>query len=127
MERADQHILVVEDDPDIAEVLGIRLRTAGYEVHFASEGSGASEIMRTFRPDLAVLDVSLPGGEDGISVAHRLRELSSDGTPSVLFLTASLRPDLHQRALAVPGARLVQKPFDSKELLSTIRELTERD
>lgn len=125
MSAAENHILVVEDDPDIAEALGIRLEAAGYEVHIACEGTGATQIMQDVHPGLALLDVSLPGGEDGISVAQRLRDITGDGTPRVLFLTASLRPDLHERALSLPGARLVRKPYDSKELMATIAELTE--
>jgi len=121
-----KHILVVEDDANIAEALGIRLKSAGYEVHFARESQGAVEAMRALEPELALLDVSLAGSEDGIGVAHRLREIGGGDAPQVLFLTASLRQDLHERAAAVAGARLLHKPYDSRQLLSTVSEMIDR-
>ena len=121
-----KQILVVEDDANIAEALGIRLSSAGYQVHFAREAQGAVDAMREFGPELALLDVSLAGSEDGIGVAQRLREIGGGVSPQVLFLTASLRQDLHERAAAIAGARLLHKPYDSRQLLSTVSELIGR-
>src|SRR5690606_887373 len=81
----EAHLLVVEDDPNILELLGASLRYAGFEVDTATEGAEAVESIRRHRPDLVVLDVMLPD-MDGFEVARQIRS-GGDRTP-VLFLTA---------------------------------------
>src|SRR5438045_9690014 len=82
---AEARLLVVDDEPNIVELLSASLRFAGFEVETAAGGLEAVDKARTFRPDLLVLDVMMPG-LDGFGVVRRLRQ---DGvrTP-VVFLTA---------------------------------------
>jgi two-component system OmpR family response regulator len=83
--QAEAKLLVVEDDPNIVELLSASLRFAGFHVTAASSGTEAVEAARDARPDLIVLDVMLPD-LDGFEVLRRLRE-GGTRTP-VVFLTA---------------------------------------
>src|SRR5690349_14633371 len=81
----EARLLVVDDEPNIVELLSASLRFAGFEVETAAGGLEAVDAARSFRPDLLVLDVMMPG-LDGFGVVRRLRQ-EGDRTP-VLFLTA---------------------------------------
>ncbi len=77
-------ILVADDDTALAEMIGIVLRTEGYEPVFCAEGNTAFDVFRQTRPELVLLDLMLPG-VDGIEVCRRIR--SESGTP-IIMLTA---------------------------------------
>ena len=78
-------ILVVDDEPDALEVLGFKLKEAGYVPIFAKDGARAIAAAREERPALIVLDLMMPG-EDGLSICRRLRA-ANDRTP-IIMLTA---------------------------------------
>ena len=115
-------IMVVEDDASISRSLQIRLDMHGFRVCQAYDAVLAMDVAKKNRPDVVILDVSIPGG-NGFDVAKRLREEPETRDVPVIFLTASLRPDLPQRAAALGAAAFLTKPFDSSELLSEIRAL----
>ena len=71
--RPEARLLVVEDEPNIRELLSTSLRFAGFEVHTAGDGATALKLAETTRPDLLVLDVMLPD-MDGFAVTRRLRD-----------------------------------------------------
>lgn len=77
-------ILVVDDDTALAEMIGIVLRTEGFEALFCADGAQAVEDWRTSRPDLVLLDLMLPG-MDGIEICTRIR--AESGVP-IIMLTA---------------------------------------
>ena len=83
--RTEAHLLVVDDEPNIRDLLASSLRFAGFEVSIAGDGNGALKTVEKASPDLVVLDVMLPD-MDGFTVARRLRE--RDVTTPILFLTA---------------------------------------
>lgn len=114
-------ILVVEDDPDISTALRIRLRAAGYEVLQAHDGLQGLLSCVNRRPDCLLLDISLPAG-DGFSVVERLRLHPHLSTTPFIMITASRRPELRTRALALGAAAFIEKPYDSRELLAAIGE-----
>ena len=97
--QARPKLLVVEDDPNIVELLSASLRFAGFDVSAATNGAEAVTSARDLRPDLLVLDVMLPD-LDGFEVIRRLRE-SGIRTP-VVFLTARIRAVLRRSALDQP-------------------------
>ena len=114
-------ILVVEDDPKIARALVVRLKAGGYETATAFDAVGATSMAVQQRPDLVLLDISMPGG-DGFIVAERLQKSAvTAGTP-MIFLTASKEPALRERAAELGAAAFFEKPYDSEELLSAIRD-----
>ena len=110
-------MLVVEDEPAIADVLRLNLRAAGYGVEVVGDGAAALDRVRRLRPSAVVLDIGLPT-IDGIEVCRRLRA-ENDWTP-VLFVTA--RDDEVDRILGLElGADdYVTKPFSPRELVARI-------
>lgn len=115
-------VMVVEDDASISRSLQIRLDMHGFRVCQAYDAVLAMDVAKKNRPDVVILDVSIPGGS-GFDVAKRLREEPETANVPVIFLTASLRPDLPQRAAELGAAAFLTKPFDSSELMAEIRNL----
>lgn len=116
-------LLVVEDDPNILELLSASLRFAGFEVRAVTSGSAALAAAAQQRPDLVVLDVMLPD-VDGFDVIKRLRA-DGDRVP-VVFLTARDGTDDKIRGLTLGGDDYVTKPFSLEELTARIRAVLRR-
>jgi two-component system OmpR family response regulator len=121
--QARPRLLVVEDDPNIVELLSASLRFAGFEVTAATNGADAVNSARESRPDLVVLDVMLPD-LDGFEVIRRMRE-GGVRTP-VVFLTARDATDDKIRGLTLGGDDYVTKPFSLEELTARIRAVLRR-
>ena len=119
----EARLLVVDDEPNIVELLSVSLRFAGFEVATAANGVDALNIARTFGPDLLVLDVMLPG-LDGFEVARQLRS-TGDQTP-VLFLTAKDSTEDRVQGLTLGGDDYVTKPFSLEEVVARIRAVLRR-
>ena len=121
--RTEAHLLVVDDEPNIRDLLASSLRFAGFEVSIAGDGNGALKTVEKASPDLVVLDVMLPD-MDGFTVARRLRE--RDVTTPILFLTA--RDDMADKVqgLTVGGDDYVTKPFGLEEVVARIRAILRR-
>ena len=121
--RTEAHLLVVDDEPNIRDLLASSLRFAGFEVTTADDGNGALHGVDGADPDLIVLDVMLPD-MDGFTVARRLRE--RDITTPILFLTA--RDDMADKVqgLTVGGDDYVTKPFGLEEVVARIRAILRR-
>jgi len=110
-------ILVVDDDTALAEMIGIVLRTEGFEPHFCADGAQAFDAYRTARPDLVLLDLMLPG-MDGIEVCGRIR--ADSGIPIIMLTAKSDTADVVKGL--EPGADdYMVKPFNPKELVARIR------
>jgi DNA-binding response OmpR family regulator len=116
-------IVVVEDDPNIADLLDMYLRREGYRVLQASDGRYGLEIIGRERPKLVVLDIGLPGELDGLDVCRQLRTTSD---VPVLILTA--RHDEIDRVLGLElGADdYVTKPFSPREIVARVRAILRR-
>ena len=122
-ERPRPRLLVVDDEPNIVELLSASLRYAGFEVQTASSGEQALEVARRYRPDMLVLDVMMPG-IDGFGVLRRLR---GDGERvPVLFLTARDGTEDTVTGLTLGGDDYVTKPFSLEELTARIRAVLRR-
>ena len=117
------HLLVVDDEPNIVELLSASLRFAGYEVSTASNGTEALKRAREVDPDLVVLDVMMPG-LDGFDVVRRLR--ADDRHVPVLFLTARDAVEDKVKGLQTGGDDYVTKPFSLDELVARVRALLRR-
>ncbi|CED90509.1 MULTISPECIES: response regulator transcription factor [Actinomyces] len=119
----EARLLVVDDEPNIRDLLASSLRFAGFEVLTAADGNGALRGAEEADPDLIVLDVMLPD-MDGFTVARRLRE--RDVTIPILFLTA--RDDMADKVqgLTVGGDDYVTKPFGLEEVVARIRAILRR-
>lgn len=110
-------ILVVDDDTALAEMIGIVLRTEGFDTVFCSDGAKAVDAWRTERPDLILLDLMLPG-VDGIEVCTRVRQES--GIP-IIMLTARTDTADVVKGLESGADDYIVKPFNPKELVARIR------
>lgn len=117
-------ILVVEDDKDISRAMSIRLKSAGYDVVIAHDAVLAASVAAKTQPDLVILDISLPGG-DGFTVAERLQDILCD-VPTI-FVTASKRPGLTERALKLGAVALLEKPYDAQILLGLVHSAIHAD
>jgi two-component system OmpR family response regulator len=120
---AEARLLVVDDEPNILELLSASLRFAGFDVATATNGTDALAVARSFQPDLLVLDVMMPG-MDGFEVVRQLR---GDGahTP-VLFLTARDATDDKVTGLTLGGDDYVTKPFSLEEVIARVRTVLRR-
>ncbi|MFI2753176.1 response regulator transcription factor [Cellulomonas sp. P22] len=119
----EARLLVVDDEPNIRELLATSLRFAGFEVHAAADGASALRLARLVDPDLVVLDVMLPD-MDGFTVTRRLRE-KGQHVP-VLFLTARDDTADKVQGLTVGGDDYVTKPFSLEEVVARIRAILRR-
>jgi DNA-binding response OmpR family regulator len=111
-----ERILVIDDEPDIRRTMSELLRGNGYEVLSAAEGGTALSAYDDFSPQVVLLDLGLPG-LSGIEVARRLRSRS----PALPIVFVSGHADRELLWTAVPGARLLRKPFQSEELYAEVR------
>ena len=116
-------LLVVDDEPNIVELLSASLRYAGFDVSSARSGREAVERIRDVRPDLVVLDVLMPG-VDGFSV---LRQLRGNGVDiPVLFLTAKDAHEDRIAGLTLGADDYVTKPFSLAEVIARIHAILRR-
>jgi len=119
----EARLLVVDDEPNIVDLLATSLRFAGFEVATASNGSEALRVASSFKPDLLVLDVMMPG-IDGFTVVRRLRQ-DGIGAP-VVFLTAKDATEDKVTGLTLGGDDYVTKPFSLEEVIARIRAVLRR-
>ena len=115
---AGKRVLVVDDDPDIRELLFTALEDEGFEVVPAGNGQEALAIIKTFRPDVIVLDLMMPV-MDGWQFAQELRA-RDEGDEDIPLVLLSAARDLKTHAKALAAADIIEKPFDLAELLPKI-------
>jgi two-component system, OmpR family, response regulator len=114
------HIMVVDDDPQIGELLRDYLKQHGYRVTLARDGLEMRKKLKLARVDLVVLDIMMPG-EDGLSICRKLREQAED----LLIIMLSAMGEETDRivGLEVGADDYIAKPFSPRELLARIKTL----
>jgi DNA-binding response OmpR family regulator len=117
-----QSILVVDDEPQIREIVGLYLERAGFQVRLAGDGPAALQALTAALPDLVVLDVMLPG-VDGLEITRRLR---SEGSTPIILLTARREEADRIEGLELGADDYVVKPFSPQELVSRVRAVLRR-
>ena len=115
-------ILVVDDEPDIVELIGFNLRSRDYEVISASNGLEALLMARRYRPDLVVLDVMMDG-MDGLSVCEILHTQPATRTTPVIMVTAATGEMARINSLAAGAADFLTKPFSPHDLVERVGRL----
>lgn len=119
---ADMKILVVDDDPNISELLKKYFVNEGYEVKVASDGAEGVSLFKMFEPDLVLLDIMLPK-KDGWQVCREIREISSK---PVIMVTAKGEVFDKVLGLELGADDFVVKPFDMKELSARVKAVLRR-
>jgi DNA-binding response OmpR family regulator len=115
------HVLVVDDDPVVADLVAFRLQRLGLEVTVESDGESGLAAARRLRPDLVVLDWLMPR-MDGLEVCRAVRADADPAlarTPVLLLTAKSQDPDL-ERGFAAGATDFIAKPFSTRELVSRV-------
>jgi len=120
-----QKILIVEDERDIADLVGFNLERAGYEVLKAHDGISGADIAIHERPDLVILDLMLPG-KDGYGVFKELRRDSRSRDIPVIMLTARAQTEDRIQGLEAGADDYLTKPFSPKELMLRVQAVLKR-
>jgi len=122
MSDSEPHLLVVDDDVRLLELLRRYLSDNGFRVTTAADGAEARANLASFAFDLVVLDVMMPG-ESGLDLS---RDLRGNGTVPVLLLTARAEPEDRINGLETGADDFVAKPFEPRELVLRIRNILQR-
>lgn len=118
--RSCIRVLVADDEPAIVMSLDFLIRKAGYELYIARNGEEALELAQSVRPDVAVLDIMMPG-MDGFEVCARIKSNPDTRHVKVIFLSAKNRKEDIQRGYALGAEDYITKPFSTKHLMDRIR------
>ncbi len=111
-------ILVVEDEPNVAQVMRIRLESYGFKVcDIVSSGRDAIRVAETLAPDIVIMDIKIRGRMDGIETARRIRLLIE---VPIIYLTSHSDEDVLKRAQTTEPFGYIVKPYDGKQLCVTV-------
>ena len=121
--RRSRRCLLIEDNADAAESMGMLLELSGHEVRIAHNGLTGLEAARSFRPDVVLCDIGLPGGVDGYEVARRMRQDPALRGASLVALTGYGQEDDQRRAREAGFDVHLTKPADPERLKRLLGEL----
>ncbi len=110
-------VLLVDDEPAILKVFGIKLKASGYDVITAINGDEALSLTKSTKPDIMLLDIIMPG-KDGFEVLEELRTFSK-----LPVIVISARPESSQKAFSLGANAFLAKPFNVDDLLKAIKRL----
>jgi DNA-binding response OmpR family regulator len=116
----ERKILIVEDDDELRLGMGIRLKSAGYNVVEAADGVTAISVAQREKPDLVLLDLGLPAG-DGFVVLERMKSLVPLAAIPVIVLSARDPATNRENARRSGALAFFQKPVENKTLLAAVR------
>jgi PAS domain S-box-containing protein len=119
-------VLVVDDSQDVADTVSRLLSVAGYETRTANDALAALAVSTEFRPQIAVLDIGLPG-MDGYQLARELRALFSDDPPTFIALTGYTRDRDRERSREAGFALHLAKPIDGEKLVHILDAVSARE
>lgn len=117
-------VLVAEDDADIRELVAYKLHQAGHQVISVADGLAAVAAARENAPDVAIVDVSMPG-LSGMQVCAALREDAATARIPVILLSARAHADDSETGLRAGAVAYVTKPFSPRELVERVESLLE--
>lgn len=118
-------ILIIEDERDIADLIGFNLQRAGFEVIKSYDGLEGTELALRERPDLILLDLMLPG-RDGYAVFRELRRDARTANTPVIMLTARAQTEDRIQGLEAGADDYLTKPFSPKELMLRVQAVLKR-
>jgi two-component system response regulator MtrA len=118
-------VLVVDDDPDVCDLVTYKLRKSGYEVRTATDGEQARSAVAQELPDLVLLDVMMPG-PTGLEVLERWRAEPNTAVMPVILLTALAQESDVERGFALGADDYIMKPFSPRELARRVAAVLAR-
>jgi two-component system alkaline phosphatase synthesis response regulator PhoP len=118
-------ILIADDEPDILEIIGYNLEKEGYEVITANDGLQALDLVKSQKPDLAILDIMMPN-KSGIEVCNILRSHPDFKNMLIVMLTALSDESSHIKGLDSGADDYISKPISPKVLVSRVNSLFRR-
>ena len=119
-------VLVVDDEPDILELLQYNLVKEGYEVKTAPDGKKALEVAKDFLPNLILMDIMMPN-IDGVETGRRMREMPELSSTFIIFLTARAEEYSEVAAFDIGADDYITKPIKPRALMSRISALFRRE
>lgn len=119
-----KHVVLVEDEINIAEAIRFLLSQEGWRVETLANGAAAVDVIRKVTPDLVMLDVMLPG-KSGFEILHELRADKAFDAMPILMLTARGQSRDREMAERAGVSKFMTKPFSNAEMLDTVRALTQ--
>lgn len=118
-------ILIADDEPNIVISLEFLMQQSGYEIRSVTNGDDALRVVREFRPDVLLLDIMLPL-KNGFQVCQMIREAPELNHIKIIMLTAKGRETEVAKGLALGADAYITKPFATRELLETVKQLLGR-
>lgn len=118
-------VLVVDDEPDIVDIIEYNLRNEGYDVHTASDGEQALKKAKEITPDLVLLDIMMPR-LDGVETCRRMREMPETKGSCIVFLTARAEEYSELAGFEAGADDYINKPIRPRVLLSRIKAILRR-
>jgi DNA-binding response OmpR family regulator len=118
-------IVIIEDEPDILEVLSYNLKREGYEVLTASDGTGGLALIRREMPDMVLLDLMLPG-MDGVEICSNIKKDPESQNTLIIMVTAKGEESDIVLGLGVGADDYITKPFSPKELIARVKAVLRR-
>jgi len=125
-EKHKTRVLVVDDEPDIIDLLKYNLEKEGYEVETASDGVKAVKTAVKFKPDVILLDIMMPN-QDGVETCRQIRDIPELKSTFIIFLTARSEEYSEVAAFDVGADDYITKPIKPRALLSRIAALFRRE
>jgi len=122
---AGERILIIEDEPDITELIKSRVESAGYKTIAAYDGIEGLEMAKKELPDLILLDILMPR-MDGLTVAFRLRKMEETKSIPIIIVSVTKGPDEAGIAKKIGVDDYIYKPLDAEELLGKIEKLLKK-
>jgi DNA-binding response OmpR family regulator len=121
---AEKYVLVVDDDPDLVETIGIMLKSKGFAVGKAYDGVEAEDAIKKRRPDLMILDVMMPR-KDGYQLCKELKQNSDTKGIPIIMLTAvgdavPTTTYTHREGMSMEAEDYIEKPVDTQKLLASV-------
>ena len=117
-----KRVLIADDDADVRELIGFKLRQSGWDVTTARDGQEALELCLASPPDVVVLDIMMPG-LSGLDVCREIRQQPAIDDVPILLLTAKAREEDVERGFALGADDYVVKPFSPRELADRLDAL----
>ncbi len=117
-----EKILIVDDEPDVVKILGMRLKANGYQIIAAHDGAAAIELTHYEKPDLIILDIKMPG-TNGYSVFEDHKTSASTMSIPIVFFSALPPEQVQEKATQLGAKGFVSKSADPDEILTKITEI----